>query len=76
MSFFRVTSSEEEFQSGVSYPVYYMVKPPLLVYDTASGVKSEAQLKAFIDEAYAEMYPPPEEKDPTAAAKPGSKIKP
>jgi hypothetical protein len=71
VSFFRVTTSEEEFQSGVSYPVYYMVKPPLLVYGTASGTKSEAQLKAFIDEAYAEMYPPPEENDPTSAAKTG-----
>jgi hypothetical protein len=76
VNFFRVTTSEEEFQSGLSYPVYYMVMPPLQVYDTASGAKSEAELKTFIDEAYAEMYPPPEEKDPTTAAKPGSSVKP
>lgn len=65
--FVRVTTSEEEFQSGVAYPVYYMVKPPLQVYDTESGAKSEAQLKTFIDEAYAAMYPPPEVKEPAAA---------
>lgn len=77
INFFRVTTSEEEFQSGLAYPVYYMAKPPLLVYDTESGVKSEAELKTFIDEAYAAMYPPPEEKDqdPSKAAKSGSTTK-
>ena len=75
VSFFRVTTSEEEFQSGLSYPVYYMVMSPLQVYDTASGAKSEAELKTFIDEAYAAMYPPPEEKDPSTTTKPGSTTK-
>ncbi len=57
LNFYRVTTSEAEFKAG-SYPVYYIATATLQVYDQAAGIKSEAELKSFIDEAYAAMHPP------------------
>lgn len=56
-NFYRVTTSEAEFKAG-RYPVYYAAKATLQVYNQTAGIKSEAELKSFIDQAYAAMYPP------------------
>ncbi len=53
--FYRVTTSEDEFKSDLEYPVYMIVRSPLQVYATESGVKTVDELSKFIDEALAEM---------------------
>lgn len=58
INFYRVSNNSSEFRTGTVSPVYFMVDPPFSVYDTESGVKTEAQLTKFIDDAYAEIVPP------------------
>lgn len=53
--FYRVTTSEDEFKSDLEYPVYMIVRSPLQVYATESGVKTVDELSKFIDDALAEM---------------------
>ena len=62
VKFYRVRSNGEEFTvgAGIGSPVYFMVEAPFTVYDTDSGVKTEAQLTKFIDDAYKEITAPPD----------------
>lgn len=53
--FYRVSTSDDEFKSDLEYPVYMIVRSPLQVYATESGVKTVDELSKFIDEALAEM---------------------
>ncbi|MBX9941971.1 MAG: hypothetical protein K2Y32_22080 [Candidatus Obscuribacterales bacterium] len=58
--FYRITTSEAEFSTGVIYPVYYLVRPgSLRVLDAESGIKSKEELTKFLDEALAALAKAP-----------------
>ena len=59
INFYRVAGNSSEFRTGLVLPLYFMIDPPFSVYDIESGVKTEAQLTKFIDDAYAEITAPP-----------------
>lgn len=59
INFYRVAGNSSEFRTGLVLPLYFMIDPPFSVYDIESGVKTEAQLTKFIDDAYAAITAPP-----------------
>jgi hypothetical protein len=58
--FYRITTSEAEFSTGIVYPVYYVIRPSSLrVFDVESGIKTKEELTKFLDDALAALAKAP-----------------
>lgn len=52
VNFYRVKVDSGEFNSGTDWPIYFIVYPPFILFDTYTGVKTEVELRQAIDEIY------------------------
>lgn len=58
--FYRITTSEAEFSTGIVYPVYHVIRPSSLrVFDVESGIKTKEELTKFLDDALAALAKAP-----------------